>query len=80
MKIATFNINGIKARIDALPQWLDEAQPERLSIAAQHVAITADKRLKRIKVSPDNSVSDGTRAQNTPPPLSISTALNAVER
>ncbi|MFD0858182.1 exodeoxyribonuclease III [Roseovarius aquimarinus] len=25
MKIATFNINGIKARIDALPEWLDEA-------------------------------------------------------
>ena len=28
MKIATFNINGIKARIDALPQWLDDAQPD----------------------------------------------------
>jgi len=28
MKIATFNINGIKARIEALPQWLDEAQPD----------------------------------------------------
>jgi exodeoxyribonuclease-3 len=28
MKIATFNINGIKARIDALPQWLDETQPD----------------------------------------------------
>ena len=28
MKIATFNINGIKARIDALPQWLDEAAPD----------------------------------------------------
>ncbi len=28
MKIATFNINGIKARIDALPQWLDEAKPD----------------------------------------------------
>jgi exodeoxyribonuclease-3 len=28
MKIATFNINGIKARIDGLPQWLDEAQPD----------------------------------------------------
>ncbi|EIE51974.1 exodeoxyribonuclease III [Salipiger aestuarii] len=28
MKIATFNINGIKARIEALTQWLDEAQPD----------------------------------------------------
>ena len=28
MKIATFNINGIKARIDALPTWLDEASPD----------------------------------------------------
>lgn len=28
MKVATFNINGIKARINALPQWLKEAQPD----------------------------------------------------
>ena len=28
MKIATFNINGIKARIDALPRWLAEANPD----------------------------------------------------
>lgn len=28
MQIATFNINGIKARIEALPNWLDEKQPE----------------------------------------------------
>jgi exodeoxyribonuclease-3 len=28
MKIATFNINGIKARIDALPRWLDVANPD----------------------------------------------------
>ncbi|MFK7835134.1 MAG: exodeoxyribonuclease III [Sulfitobacter sp.] len=28
MKIATFNINGIKARIEALPAWLDSAQPD----------------------------------------------------
>ncbi|WP_113912702.1 exodeoxyribonuclease III [Roseovarius dicentrarchi] len=28
MKIASFNINGIKARINALPDWLDEAQPD----------------------------------------------------
>ena len=28
MKIATFNINGIKARAEALPAWLDMAQPD----------------------------------------------------
>ena len=28
MKIATFNINGIKARAEALPAWLDEAAPD----------------------------------------------------
>lgn len=28
MKIATFNINGIKARTEALLRWLDEAQPD----------------------------------------------------
>ena len=28
MKIATFNINGIKARIGALTAWLDDAQPD----------------------------------------------------
>jgi len=28
MKIATWNINGIKARIDVLPQWLKEAEPD----------------------------------------------------
>ncbi len=28
MKIATFNINGIKARIAALPEWLQDAQPD----------------------------------------------------
>ena len=28
MKIATFNIDGIKARIDALPRWLDAAKPD----------------------------------------------------
>ncbi|MGH1414486.1 MAG: exodeoxyribonuclease III [Pelagimonas sp.] len=28
MKIATFNINGIKARLPALLAWLDEAQPD----------------------------------------------------
>ncbi len=28
MKIATFNINGIKARIQALTDWLDEAAPD----------------------------------------------------
>ena len=28
MKIATFNINGIKARLEALPRWLHEAAPD----------------------------------------------------
>ncbi len=28
MKIATFNINGIKARIEALPEWLTGARPD----------------------------------------------------
>ncbi len=28
MKLATYNINGIKARIDALPRWLDAAKPD----------------------------------------------------
>ena len=28
MKIATFNINGIKARIETLTKWLEEAQPD----------------------------------------------------
>ncbi len=28
MKIATFNINGIKARIEALPAWLTAASPD----------------------------------------------------
>jgi exodeoxyribonuclease-3 len=28
MKVATFNINGIKARIAALPRWLSAAQPD----------------------------------------------------
>lgn len=28
MKIATFNINGIKARVNALSDWLREAQPD----------------------------------------------------
>ncbi len=28
MKIATFNINGIKARIEAFPRWLDAFEPD----------------------------------------------------
>ncbi|MBW3244771.1 exodeoxyribonuclease III [Epibacterium sp. DP7N7-1] len=28
MKIASFNINGIKARVNALADWLDESQPD----------------------------------------------------
>ncbi|OWU82319.1 exodeoxyribonuclease III [Oceanicola sp. 22II-s10i] len=32
MKIATFNINGIKARSEALLSWLDEAQPDAVML------------------------------------------------
>ena len=32
MKIATFNINGIKARIEALPRWLEAAQPDVVAL------------------------------------------------
>ena len=28
MKIATFNINGMNARLSALLQWLEEKQPD----------------------------------------------------
>ncbi|MEE9428666.1 MAG: exodeoxyribonuclease III [Paracoccaceae bacterium] len=28
MKIATYNINGIKARINAVPAWINEAKPD----------------------------------------------------
>jgi exodeoxyribonuclease III len=28
MRIATFNINGIRARVEALPAWLDAARPD----------------------------------------------------
>ena len=28
MKIATFNINGIKARAETLCRWLDETNPD----------------------------------------------------
>ena len=28
MQVATFNINGIKARINAFPEWLREASPD----------------------------------------------------
>lgn len=28
MKIATFNINGVKARIEALTNWIDDTQPD----------------------------------------------------
>ncbi|MDH3264762.1 MAG: endonuclease/exonuclease/phosphatase family protein, partial [Paracoccaceae bacterium] len=28
MKIATWNINGVKARIEALTAWLDEEAPD----------------------------------------------------
>ncbi len=32
MKIATFNINGIKARIEALPRWLAAASPDVVAL------------------------------------------------
>ena len=32
MKLATFNINGIKARVDALPAWLDTARPDAVCL------------------------------------------------
>jgi exodeoxyribonuclease-3 len=32
MKIATFNINGIRARIEALPRWLSEARPDVVAL------------------------------------------------
>ncbi|MFT7060297.1 MAG: exodeoxyribonuclease-3 [Pseudorhodobacter sp.] len=32
MKLATFNINGIKARIEALPQWLEAAKPDAVTL------------------------------------------------
>jgi exodeoxyribonuclease III len=32
MKLATFNINGIKARIDALPAWLSVASPDAVCL------------------------------------------------
>ena len=32
MKLATFNINGIKARIEALPAWLASAQPDAVCL------------------------------------------------
>ena len=32
MKLATFNINGIKARIDALPGWLASANPDAVCL------------------------------------------------
>ncbi len=32
MKIATFNINGIKARIEALPRWLAAAAPDVVAL------------------------------------------------
>lgn len=32
MKLATFNINGIKARIEALPRWLESARPDVVTL------------------------------------------------
>ena len=35
MKIATFNINGIKARLPALLDWLREAEPDVMVLEGQ---------------------------------------------
>lgn len=32
MKLATFNINGIKARLEALPAWLERARPDVVAV------------------------------------------------
>ena len=32
MRIASFNINGIKARIDTLPRWLEAAKPDVVAL------------------------------------------------
>lgn len=32
MKLATFNINGIRARIEALPRWLEAARPDVVAL------------------------------------------------
>lgn len=32
MKLATFNINGIRARIEALPRWLETARPDVVAL------------------------------------------------
>jgi exodeoxyribonuclease III len=40
MKIATFNINGIKARADALGRWLDAARPDL--VVMQEIKSTDD--------------------------------------
>ena len=48
MKIATFNINGIKARLPALLDWLNETKPdvamlqEIKSVLVNPVNISAD--------------------------------------
>ena len=41
MKIATFNINGIKARGEALTEWLDEALPD--VVVLQEIKCADDK-------------------------------------
>ena len=39
MKIATFNINGIKARIQSLTNWLKQAQPDVVPVSYTHLTL-----------------------------------------
>jgi exodeoxyribonuclease-3 len=47
MKIASFNINGIKARLPALLEWLSEAQPD---VALLQEIKSADEGLPRLEI------------------------------
>ena len=39
IKIASFNINGIKARLPRLLEWLEETRPTVVALQDQYVAI-----------------------------------------
>ncbi len=47
MKIATFNINGIKARLPALLEWLGEAQPD---VALLQEIKSVDENFPRLEI------------------------------